>query len=219
MSFYYQMNPEDIPPDFNFNYDMEYEDPADYEFEFNLEYDLPLYSCTRAFATLPQTSAMDWGQELQERITEVLPYLDFGTSDAEREFLVIPILLELARYVQVTPRREYQHHALRTTPDYLLEGKHNHLVIEAKCGNSPCSFRHLYLQLIGLDKWEKTRGDTIYGAVTFDRLWQFGILHREEKRIVQDLHLYRVPEDLPDLLRVLVGILAGNEETPTSSAA
>lgn len=32
-------------------------------------------------------------------------------------------------------------------------------------------------------------------------------MHRQERCIVQDLLLYRVPTDLEDLLRVLVGIL------------
>jgi hypothetical protein len=36
---------------------------------------------------------------------------------------------------------------------------------------------------------------------------QIGIFHRREKIISQDLKLYRVPEELEELLRVLVGII------------
>ena len=47
----------------------------------------------------------------------------------------------------------------------------------------------------------------IHGAVSIGKVWQFGRLDRQDKIVVQDLHLYRVPEDLKDLMAILVGIL------------
>ncbi len=39
-------------------------------------------------------------------------------------------------------------------------------------------------------------------------LWQFGKLDRIEKTIYQDLNLLKIPDDLLDLGKVLLGILA-----------
>ncbi|WP_258169621.1 hypothetical protein [Nostoc sp. 'Peltigera membranacea cyanobiont' N6] len=38
--------------------------------------------------------------------------------------------------------------------------------------------------------------------------WKFGTLNRQQKLITEDIKLYRVPEGLEDLVRVLVGILS-----------
>ena len=47
----------------------------------------------------------------------------------------------------------------------------------------------------------------MYGAVSIGNVWQFGILQRQNKSILQDLNLFRVPMDVEDLLRVLIEIL------------
>ncbi|MGD1907329.1 MAG: hypothetical protein ACFB0C_15275 [Leptolyngbyaceae cyanobacterium] len=41
-------------------------------------------------------------------------------------------------------------------------------------------------------------------------MWQFGVLHRQDQRIEQDLNLYRVTADLEELFRILVAILRGD---------
>ena len=51
-----------------------------------------------------------------------------------------------------------------------------------------------------------------YGAVTIGNVWQFGRLDSSDKTIVQDINLFKVPDDLDSLTSVLVGILAGVEE-------
>ena len=38
-------------------------------------------------------------------------------------------------------------------------------------------------------------------------IWQFVILHRESKQITQDLNLYRVPNDLETLMKILVALM------------
>jgi hypothetical protein len=50
----------------------------------------------------------------------------------------------------------------------------------------------------------------LFGAVSVGNIWQFGILHRQTKQVLQDINLFRVPADLEDLLRVLVAILEGS---------
>lgn len=178
-----------------------------YQVVENLHYDY-----LHAYVALPQATVGAWRAELQQRITETLPYLELDTPGARREFLIAPVLLALAARIRVAPQRNYNQYELQSVPDYLLKGKANLLIVEAKGGYPGSSFSQLCAQLIALDKWRHAYGDTIYGAMSLGSLWQFGVLHRKEKRIVQDLHLYRVPEDLPDLLCILVGILDGAEE-------
>ncbi len=61
--------------------------------------------------------------------------------------------------------------------------------------------------MIALDQWIDSPTPTLYGAVTNGEDWRFGIFYPEDKRVVQDIKLYRVPEGLEELVRVLVGIL------------
>jgi hypothetical protein len=47
--------------------------------------------------------------------------------------------------------------------------------------------------------------------VTIGNVWQFGKLDRIQQTIFQDLNLFKVPDDLEDWVKVLVGILEGEE--------
>jgi hypothetical protein len=71
----------------------------------------------------------------------------------------------------------------------------------------------LAVELIALDRWTDKETTLLYGAVTTGQDWRFGIFYRQERQIVEDLKLYRVPEELETLLRILLGILSGNEES------
>ena len=62
-------------------------------------------------------------------------------------------------------------------------------------------------RLLALARILDTGQRYIHGAVSIGKVWQFGRLDRHDKIVVQDLHLYRVPEDLKDLMAILVGIL------------
>jgi hypothetical protein len=46
-------------------------------------------------------------------------------------------------------------------------------------------------------------------AVTMGYIWQFGKLERSTQQITQDINLFKVPDDLDSLVRVLMGILEG----------
>lgn len=63
------------------------------------------------------------------------------------------------------------------------------------------------MELIAIDTENRAPQNVIYGAVSIGNIWQFAILSCPEKRITQDLNLYRVPADLTELTQVLVGIL------------
>jgi hypothetical protein len=47
----------------------------------------------------------------------------------------------------------------------------------------------------------------LQGAVSTGDIWQFGILHRQKRQIQQGLTLYRVPDDLETLMRILIKVL------------
>jgi len=65
----------------------------------------------------------------------------------------------------------------------------------------------LAVQLIALAQSSDSPEDKLYGAVSIGDLWQFGILYRESKKIIQDILFYQVPADLEKLLRILMAIL------------
>jgi hypothetical protein len=51
----------------------------------------------------------------------------------------------------------------------------------------------LTVELIALEAWTESQQPSLHGAVSTGDIWQFGVLHRENKQITQDLNLYRVP--------------------------
>lgn len=44
-------------------------------------------------------------------------------------------------------------------------------------------------------------------AVSTGKIWQLGVLHRQQKLVMQELTCYRVPTDLELLMRILVAVL------------
>jgi hypothetical protein len=98
---------------------------------------------------------------------------------------------------------------LKGSLDYFLQGKHSFLVIEAKNGDLEQGFVQLAVELIALDQWIEEPDALLYGAVSVGSVWQFGVLQRREKLVIQDLSLFRVPADVEDLLRVMIAILQG----------
>lgn len=47
----------------------------------------------------------------------------------------------------------------------------------------------------------------LYDAISLGDIWRFGLLKRQERLVIQDIELYRVPTDLMDLAQILIGIL------------
>ena len=90
--------------------------------------------------------------------------------------------------------------------DYLIRAETQIVVVEAKRDDLTRGFTQLATEMIALSMIDGTP-DVIYGAVTMGSLWVFGVLNKGAKLITQDISGYRVPDDLGDLVRVLVGIL------------
>jgi hypothetical protein len=92
----------------------------------------------------------------------------------------------------------------------LLESPLHHLlVIEAKNGDLEQGMKQLAVELIALDRWLETTDPSLflYGAVSIGNVWQFSMLQRTEQQLTQDLNLFRLPTDVEDLLRVIIGLL------------
>ena len=128
-----------------------------------------------------------------------------------REFMIAPILAEICDRTKAQLYSEYPLYVddkLKGTLDYYLHKSNSLLVIEAKQSDIRRGFTQLAVELIALDKSLDNQSLILYGAVTNGDDWKFATLHREQKLVTEDIKLYRVPEGLEDLVRVLVGILS-----------
>ncbi len=173
------------------------------------------YSLERTLLDLPQyQDELDRLQERQSRLEEVLPYLDLTNEQSRREMLIAPLMEDLIHYTRAQLRIEYSikvSNRLQGDLDYLLRTKTNLLVVEAKQEDLTNGFTQMAVELIALDQWEKStvveQQSQMFGAVSTGTIWQFGVLHRQEKLVTQELTLYRVPTDLEPLTRILVAAL------------
>jgi hypothetical protein len=184
-------------------FEMAYE-PEDILAEFG-------YTLQRSLLSLPQSTAdLDRLDNLKTRIQESLPYISLTSEAARRELLIAPLLLDVVHYTRAQLRIEYPltvTEQLKGSLDYYLYSVGKLLVIEAKNADLAKGFTQLAVELIALDKWTESEQPILQGAVSTGDIWQFGILHREQKQIQQGLTLYRVPDDLESLIRILIKIL------------
>ena len=85
------------------------------------------------------------------------------------------------------------------------------LVIEAKYEDLTRGFTQLVAELVALDQWENAptvdQQPILVGAVSTGTIWQFGRLDRTIKHFEQGINSYRVPEDLEQVMRILVATL------------
>ena len=175
------------------------------------------YSLSLSHLSLPKTTReLERIPELKQRIDDVLPFISLSNETARRETLVSPIMLEVIRYCHCKMRIEYPlnvNNWLKGNLDYLLRSRstpeepsqNNLLVIEAKKDDLTRGFTQLAVELIALSHIEER--NILYGAVTIGDVWRFGKLDRDRKQITQDLNLFKIPDDLDPLIRVIVGIL------------
>lgn len=192
----------------------------DQSYTFHSYFDLPYetedilqefgYSFILQKLKLPQSlTEIKRLSDIQQQIDEILPFISLSSETARRETLVAPILLEIVRSCHCQLKIEYPlrvNDRLKGTLDYLLKSVHNLLVIEAKKDDLTKGFTQLAVELIALAEIEEDQ-NILYGAVTIGNIWQFGKLNRQENTIYQDLNLFKIPDDLMDLGKVLVGIL------------
>ncbi len=170
------------------------------------------YTFQRKRLNLPQYSgSIDRLEELRSRIEAVMPYVSLTNETSRREVLISQVVLEVVQQTKAQLRIEYPikvTEQLQGYLDYLLQSQSEILVIEAKREDMDYGFSQLVAEMIALDQWERTPiQPTLIGVVTTGQIWRFGVLDREKKSIEQGLDLYRVPEDLEAVLRILIHAL------------
>lgn len=168
------------------------------------------YSFTRARLQLPRSSrAIERLPDLRQQIEEILPYVTLNSAAAKREILIAPVLSRVAVVCRRILRIEYPlkiNEQLQGTLDYLLQSTHNLVVVEAKRDDLTRGFTQLAVELIALSMLEDAP-ETLYGVVTMGDVWVFGILERSARLVTRDIASYALPDDVEDLVRILVGIL------------
>ena len=167
------------------------------------------YSLVKSRLSLPKTrKTLEGLSEIQNKLEDILPFVNLSNETARREILVSPILLEIVHCCHCQLRIEYPlkvNDWLKGSLDYLLRYTNDLLVIEAKNDDLTRGFTQLAVELIALA--EVAENNILYGAVTMGDVWRFGKLNQTEKQITQDINWFKRPEDVKYLGKVLVGIL------------
>ena len=175
--------------------------------EFGVEYSLEEL-------TLPKINVSpDVVEPLKARLKNDLRIVLLSSETARREILVAPVLTQIARLSESKLRIEYAlivDDYLKGKVDYLVRGKQSVLVIEAKNDDLARGFTQLAVELIALSRVEVNQ-KVLYGAVTIGNAWLFGCFDVAKQQITQDLSFYRVPEDLHDVMEILMGLLKADQ--------
>lgn len=168
------------------------------------------YQLLQARLTLPHTDRpLEGIQALQQTLEATLPFVQLTSETAKREILVAPVLTRVAVICQRVLRIEYAlkvNNFLQGSLDYLIRSPHSLVVVEAKRDDMTRGFTQLATEMIALAMLEDAP-TIVYGAVTIGNLWIFGQLNSGDRTITQDIASYAIPDDLEQLIRVLVGIL------------
>jgi hypothetical protein len=146
---------------------------------------------------------------LERNLTHVNPI----SEAARREVMVAPTLLEVCSEVDGQLNIEYPIAVsdwLKGNLDYYIAAAQNLLVVEAKQSDLGKGFTQLAVELIAIDQWTDKLQPSIYGAVTTGEIWKFGRFDRSSRQVFEDRNLYRIPNELTDLLEILIAILKGD---------
>ena len=149
-------------------------------------------------------------EELQRVIERNLRRVKLLSEDARKQAIIAPILLEVCEITQTQLNIEYPisvSNQLKGSLDYYINKGKGLLVIEAKQADLSRGFTQLAVELIALDQWITSDTPILYGAVTTGEDWRFALYKRQGKQITEDIKLYRVPEELTELINILVSIL------------
>ncbi|MEM8641687.1 MAG: hypothetical protein AAGG51_23150 [Cyanobacteria bacterium P01_G01_bin.54] len=148
---------------------------------------------------------------LHQRITETLPHVSLTSEMARREMLISPIIIELIRITGADLNIEYAievNDYLKGDLDYYLSTNQALLILAAKQADLTRGFTQLAVELLALHRWRGSPENQILtGAVSTGDVWQFGQYDSGSNVITQDLKLWRVPDDLDGLFRILVQLL------------
>jgi len=185
-----------------------------FDFNYTTEEIVAELGYTFALQVLSLPKVTDYNQAaietLKRNYYKIMPQITLNSETAKREFLIAPLMFELALETNSKIQVEYFleiDDKLSGLLDYLIRAHQALLVIEAKKGDLDKGFSQLAAELIALDKYEEMSDAPLYGAVTMGDIWRFGRLDRQKKEIIRDIHSYSVPEDLAQLFGILLGIV------------
>ena len=189
-----------------------FSDYYDLSADFEAVADALGYPLKNVALVLPRAAVPDWANELKRRTDIALPHIHGSSEAARREIYIAPLFIELAGRYGVELRIEKLvtvTESLRGWLDYLLEYKEQLLVVEAKRDDLDRGMSQLIAEITAVDQWagSNSNSDTIYGVITTGSIWQFCVLHRTAKRIERDVAVYRNPQDLHEILAIILGIL------------
>ncbi len=193
-----------------------------YTFSDYFEFNNPPEEIAGEFAYQFETELIDFSlakelditkiKNLQDNFYKNLPNISLNSEMAKRDFMIAPLLWEIICHVKAKINVEYPINIddrLGGLLDYIIYSEQEIIVIEAKKGDMEKGFNQLIVELVAMDKYqdENKSQKLLYGAVSIGELWRFGILNRKEKKIIRDLHTYRVPEDIEAIFAIMIGIL------------
>jgi hypothetical protein len=170
------------------------------------------YSFSRNQLHLPHyAGTLDRLADLQFRIASILPYVSLNSEASRREVLISQVIFEVIQITKAQLKIEYPLKVtdrLQGVLDYLLRSETEVLVIEAKKQDLDYGMTQLLTEMIALDQWDRSPDQPILiGAVTTGKIWEFARLDRVNKQFQQGLQSYRAPDDLEDILRILIQAL------------
>ena len=171
-----------------------------------LGYQYELTKLTLPYAELPHPL-----DQLRAMFYKKLPHISLTSETAKREVMIAPILLELLDYLDLKIDIEYPvyvNEQLKGNLDYLVRAPQEFIVVKAKKADMEKGFTQLAVELIAMDQRNEKAGELLFGAITVGELWRFGVLSRQQKLISKDIDSFRVPSDLEELFKVLLGILS-----------
>ncbi len=184
-----------------------------FEMPFTIEDILAEFDCTiaRQLIELPQSNLSFNLEPLDRELKRNRNRIELVNETARREALISPILFEVAELTNQRINVEYAiavNEHLRGTVDYYVASC-NLVIIEAKQADLVRGFTQLAVELVALDQWTRSDTPILYGMVTTGEDWRFATFERSSRIVYQDPRRYRVPEELAELVSILVGILQG----------
>ena len=184
-----------------------------FEMPFTIEDILAEFDCTiaRQLIELPQSNLSFNLEPLDRELKRNRNRIELVNETARREALISPILFEVAELTNQRINVEYAiavNEHLRGTVDYYIASC-NLVIIEAKQADLVRGFTQLAVELVALDQWTRSDTPILYGMVTTGEDWRFATFERSSRIVYQDPRRYRVPEELAELVSILVGILQG----------
>ncbi|WP_424096834.1 hypothetical protein [Moorena producens] len=172
------------------------------------------YSFAIEVIDLPKSTNYDLDiiENLNHTYYTIIPKISLTSEIAKREFLIAPLILEIAKLLPVKVNVEYPldiNDQLGGALDYLLKSNQNLIIIEANKKDIDAGFNQLAAELIALDKYEESESiEIIYGAVTLGDIWKFGTLDRKRKHIAKTIQSQTIPRDTEEIFSILIGILS-----------